>query len=266
MKKYIGFNFKYNSDLYRRAGEIREVGFDGVFLYAYHDPNQSIKAVQAVGLKVETLHLPYKASVGVVKNPFLVNCLWEGGQQNKIFKAMLLQNVAFARKNGIKTLVMHVTAGDNPPPFSEEGVDFIDVLVNECGRYGIVLCLENIRRLDYIAQLFECIRSPYLKFCFDTGHANCMTKNLNFFPWETFGQYLYCLHISDNNGVSDEHLIPFSGNIDWKHILQTVYRYNPFLNLTLEVHATQQQRTMLTQKQYLVQCYNSLQTLEKYIV
>lgn len=266
MNKNIGFNFKYNTDFIQRAQDIKDIGFDGIFLYAHHEPQESVDAARKVGLEVETLHLPYKEiEAGKTIKPGLANILWNESVNRESYKKLLLSYVEFAHENKIGALVMHITFGDNPPAFSDSGVRFITDIVQECEKNNIVLCLENLRRLDYIENVLTSVDSKFLKFCFDVGHANCMTKNLNSFPWETFGKYLYCLHISDNDGISDKHLIPFLGNVDWKRTITTIFKYSSNINLTLEVHATNEQRQTLTEKQFLCLCFESLCKIEQLI-
>lgn len=202
---------------------------------------------------------------GKTVDPSLVNVLWGDSAGSEGYKKLIHNYIKFARENRIGALVMQITSGDNPPAFSENGIRFITDIVRECEKNDIVLCLENLRRLDYIEDALEIINSKFLKFCFDVGHANCMTKNISSFPWESLGKYLYCLHISDNVGMSDTHLIPFLGNIDWRRTITTIFKNAPNINLTLEVHATEKQRCVLTEQQYLAECYRALCTLEKFL-
>jgi sugar phosphate isomerase/epimerase len=68
-------------------------------------------------------------------------------------------------------------------------------------------------------------------FCFDTGHANM---------WRTWEQYvprylnkISALHIHDNHGKADEHLLPGDGTIDFISFFKVLkaHDYNGYLGL-----------------------------------
>jgi sugar phosphate isomerase/epimerase len=33
---------------------------------------------------------------------------------------------------------------------------------------------------------------------------------------------IFALHLHDNNATEDQHLLPYLGNLDWKHFMQTI--------------------------------------------
>lgn len=265
MKKIINFNYKYDSSFDERTRLIKDVGFDGVFIYSQYNPNEYIESILKSGLEIETLHLPYKLIVdGKCLDSQFVNTIWTSKSDAEQYIADLIEQIQFASYYKIKNVVMHVTGGDAPPPISSLGVDRINRLVEHCEKKDINLCLENLRRLDYISYLFESIDSSCLKFCFDSGHANYMTKNIPNFPWQHFGDKLCCLHLNDNDSDHDSHSIPFSGNIEWASLMPTILNYNDNLNLTLEVRANQEQRDYVTEYDFLKKCFSSLVTLEHF--
>lgn len=66
--------------------------------------------------------------------------------------------------------------------------------------------------------------------CFDTGHA-FITGNFSE-DLEAISQHLMTMHIHDNRGISDEHLLPFYGNIPWERMMEILSKngYNgPFV-------------------------------------
>ncbi|MBV7339085.1 sugar phosphate isomerase/epimerase [Chloroflexi bacterium TSY] len=59
-----------------------------------------------------------------------------------------------------------------------------------------------------------------LGICIDTGH-----RNLHGDPTEALrmaGDYLFTVHIHDNHGTKDEHLLPTRGTIDWPGVLNAL--------------------------------------------
>lgn len=259
MHKSICFNYKYNSEYKERISLIEEVGFDGVFLYSQYNPSDYIELICKSSLSIDSLHLPYKKLLeGKTIDSRYVNVLWQEGEESNNYVKELLDEVKFAHDYGIRTVVMHVTGGDNPPPVSKWGIKNIANILDACEKYNITLCLENLRRLDYLDFVYKNLESEKLMFCFDSGHANAMTKNVDEFPWGNYRNKLYYLHLNDNNGLKDQHMIPFSGNINWDDLMKVIFEINKDIVLTLEVRSSEELRNLYDERQYLKLCFNSL--------
>lgn len=265
MKKSIGFDYKYDSPPLERIRLIEEAGFDAIFLHSQYKPADYIDRLQkASTLRIESLHLPYKRlHEGKTVDSRYVNVLWKGDDDSRPYVDELLREVEFASRHGIGIAVMHLTGGEEPPPVTDHGIRNIEKVLSACEKHGIVLCLENLRRLDYLDYVFDRLASEKLQFCFDSGHANCMTKNVESFPWEKYRHKLHYLHLNDNNGMADQHLIPFNGNIRWDKLAQEVFSYNDRLTLTLEVRGSSETRKQLTEQQYLRLSFESLVKLQE---
>jgi sugar phosphate isomerase/epimerase len=109
-------------------------------------------------------------------------------------------------------------------------------------RLGLVLCIENMfpRVGPFVeSEDFEPIFTsfPDMKLVLDTGHANIGDKGghrlLDFI--HRFGPRIGHLHVSDNNGTSDEHLPVGHGNIGFKAMVRALKRIGYDDTLTLEV-------------------------------
>ena len=91
---------------------------------------------------------------------------------------------------------------------------------------GVKICLENIfsRRPNRVIEgrlanahdacrmldlLNEEAGGDYFGFCLDVGHANLTNRNIKEYVKE-LGSRLTILHIHDNNGLEDLHMIPYS--------------------------------------------------------
>lgn len=57
--------------------------------------------------------------------------------------------------------------------------------------------------------------------CWDIGHGN-RTYVDSVRPLKEMGSSLKALHVDDNHGVTDEHLLPFQGKVHWEEIMQTL--------------------------------------------
>ena len=86
----------------------------------------------------------------------------------------------------------------------------------------VMICVENMTTGRYMStseSLLNFIHSADRKnvgICLDTGHLNIrkMEEHEDFI--RACGKDLQALHIADNNGGWDEHLMPFSGTVNWK--------------------------------------------------
>lgn len=102
-------------------------------------------------------------------------------------------------------------------------LEFMRELVKYAREYDVIVCLENMPYTGFsmaspekVYAFVKEINNPYFKMCLDTGHAN-IQPGVN--PVEVVkkcGDEIRVLHIHDNNGCTDQHLMPYLGNIDWK--------------------------------------------------
>ena len=102
-------------------------------------------------------------------------------------------------------------------------------------------CHEFIPSFDRIAA--EGDNAKYFTACADVGHCNkAMRFNGNPTPADfirRLGNRLGILHLHDNNGMTDQHNIPYTGIIDWKDVLTALDEvgYNGPYNLELNLMA-----------------------------
>ena len=69
------------------------------------------------------------------------------------------------------------------------------------------------------------IDSKRLGICLDTGHANVNGEDLAQVVCDLKGVPLH-IHIDDNNGDSDAHLIPRDGSIDYQPFVRALQEIN----------------------------------------
>ena len=136
------------------------------------------------------------------------------------------QAVNLAAELGGCILVTHDIA--SPEPDQPEGLErcatFIES-VSEVAEYaapkGVRLALENIpggytSEPERLVRLMEDLDAPNVGVVIDTGH-----RNMSGDPPATLrviGEHLITLHLHDNHGEGDEHLLPGRGNIDWQQV------------------------------------------------
>lgn len=113
-------------------------------------------------------------------------------------------------------------------------------LCDRISHVDIILCLENLCQhvlsADELLEIIEKVGSVKLGICLDTGHLNIQKKNT---PGEFIrkaGKYLKALHVHDNDGNGDQHILPFAkGNIKFKEIMQALKEidYNGLFNFEI---------------------------------
>jgi sugar phosphate isomerase/epimerase len=147
--------------------------------------------------------------------------------------AALLSWLQIAGQTGVRDLIVH---GGSYPDRKEGIVRTRRVLESVLPRFeraGVVLDLENHYAFDYrdCRELFSepwefkevfSLGSPALGFCFDSGHAH-MTRN-----WqplvEQLAPWLRYVHLADNLGEFDDHLMFREGTVPWDGIFDGLTR------------------------------------------
>ena len=91
-----------------------------------------------------------------------------------------------------------------------------------CRKLNIRLTLENMLP-GYVGSKAEDLEylltslSPRAGICLDTGHG-FLNENL-FELMDALGERIFHLHVQDTHRGSDEHLLPFQGEIDWEKFM-----------------------------------------------
>ena len=191
---------------------IRQAGFDTVGLwwgdtFSRWDGSRESQAEAArhAGLRVENGHLPY----------FGCNALWE----DKLAGQQLLEDyigAIDAAAGRVKTLILHPFDKDPPPIPPELFLTRLRILGERCARRQIRLALENLNERDCLCRLLDlCAENPWIGLCFDAGHNNTLSP-AGFLLLHTYPGRLFALHLHDNDGAKDQHLLPGEGSVDWR--------------------------------------------------
>lgn len=119
---------------------------------------------------------------------------------------------------GIKSAVLHCDGMYKSDIPVEEKMKKNFAVVKELTEYlkgtDMVICLENLRLFtqtaDDLMYFVEGINSENLGVCLDTGHLNIALENADHEAFiRRVGKHLKALHIADNEGSTDQHLLPF---------------------------------------------------------
>lgn len=72
--------------------------------------------------------------------------------------------------------------------------------------------------------------------CLDTGHLNLVHRSFRTYV-PLLGQRIKALHIHDNGGVTDQHLLPFSGTVCWNEFCDSLHDIGYTGDLSFETFA-----------------------------
>jgi len=105
--------------------------------------------------------------------------------------------------------------GDNQPAAARRSLDDIAALAAAAGvRVALEVIPNPLSSPETLVRLIEEDLEPLdVGICLDYGHAHLMGDLGD--AIETISGHLWTTHVHDNGGRDDDHLVPFSGTIDW---------------------------------------------------
>ena len=203
---------------YDALAQIKEAGFNRV----YYDGNShlindmEIKCLEEMGLTIGSLHLPFN-------NPFNIpNSLWRDDINSENAIKLLKTHIDVACHFNIDTVILHPSGGFYPPLIGDKGKHNYESVIEYAIQKEVTVAIENTKRIDYVNYLLSEFVDHYVGFCFDIGHANAFTHNLYCYDWSTLLKRLKAIHLHDNDGKKDQHLLPGMGNIDFKYVFKEI--------------------------------------------
>ena len=86
----------------------------------------------------------------------------------------------------------------------------------------VSFAVENVprgytRKPTRLVQLMTDLDAPNVGVVIDTGHQNIVDNPVD--TLRTIGEHLITLHLHDNHGERDEHLLPGRGTVDWNGVV-----------------------------------------------
>lgn len=209
-------------------------------LEAFFTPHK--RGAEAAGVVIHQMHMPYPVYVprgSREQNDYLWNEV-----APKSLKLCAFFGCPYLVVHGFK-LAYFLGSEEKEWERTEEFLDFLAPMAKEM---GITLCIENLydgvgehlvegpcchagKAAERIDRMNEKYQAEVLGFCFDTGHANLVGLDFERFI-TTLGSRLKVLHIHDNDGISDQHQIPFTftrtrenrSSTDWEGFVRGLKR------------------------------------------
>lgn len=111
-------------------------------------------------------------------------------------------------------------------------------LIPALKKYNIICCLENMftgskgkiygaicsdmyEAAAYIDELNAIAGEKRFGFCMDTGHALLVGQDI-YNALLKIGDRVEAFHIHDNDGISDQHVLPYTGKLNWDRFIEGV--------------------------------------------
>ncbi len=215
--------------IYETIDAIKEAGFKNVFVQWYDDDykkfeipqKEQVEYARSIGLNIIFAHLGYRG----------MNDIWLDGEAGEAFLKKYIRNLDELKEMNIDMVMMHACVGYDAPPVSKIGLERFRKICNHAHELGIKISFENTKVPGYLEYLVDNIDD--IGICYDCGHDHCHFKDT--FNFDYFKDKINCIHIHDNYGEIDDHLIPFDGTVDYNYVLKGLKRANYKEYLTMEL-------------------------------
>ena len=221
----IGMNIFDGIDIRRQVELFCQLGVARTFLDSERPEfDQTMQLLRESSIICEALHAPYNC----------INDMW--GDDEEAGKKMLNRlkdSVDKCAEYGIPVTVVHLSSGRPMPAINENGLRRYEALFDYALAKGVTVALENQRYLENLSYFMEHYSTP--GFCWDNGHQYCCLKGVDLMGM--FGHRLVALHIHDNRNRldTDDHLIPFDGDIPFEEVARQLAESGYEGTLMLEI-------------------------------
>lgn len=211
--------------------EIAAHGFDAVEVFAtrthfdYRDPRAAealAEWLEDTRLALHALHAPVTASyANGAPGPLFSTAAGDDGRRQRAL-AEAEAALAVARVAPYRYLVVHLGVpqgpgddGDNRRDAARRSLERLHELAEGTGVAVALEILPNpLSTADSLVALIEELpEARAFGICLDVGHAFLMGDLVE--AIEACSGHLLTTHLHDNGGTRDEHLVPWSGRIDW---------------------------------------------------
>jgi len=208
---------------------VNELGVDGVELSLH----ESFEWPHCTGDDIAKL-----ADANKKHSPYLTAHVWEDlatlGVENA--PAKMFRWLDICKQTGICQLVLHGGISEDQKKGVQVTKDVLQKILPDFEKAAVVTNLENHYDYNYkncrelfshsweFLEIFEELKSPSLRFCYDTGHAN-MNKNSQQLLTE-LAPYLEYVHLADNHGVDDDHCPYKHGTVAWERDFSLLKQMN----------------------------------------
>ncbi|WP_230399377.1 sugar phosphate isomerase/epimerase family protein [Novisyntrophococcus fermenticellae] len=182
---------------------------------------------EKLGIVFSQSHPPYRPS----KFPH-----FKTKEEEDYFDEITRRSIIISGMLGVKWAVMHpVTACENAEYSLEEDIasnhEVFASVIELAAKENVGIAFENMADRDNkrrfgatvseLKSLVDSFGDAKMGVCWDIGHGNRMYMD-SVRPIKEMGEYIKALHVDDNHGGNDEHLVPFLGSINWEGVMKAL--------------------------------------------
>ena len=214
---------EYFTALRRRADEIGlEVGQTHGRLVAFHN-DEEYNAVHLKNARIDCLVASILGAKDVVMHNVTTHRMGPEAtreEYQKLSTEMFSAVIPMAKQYGLRLATE--TFGDSD---KYQCVDFYGQMDEFLINYNRIAAMEDF--------------ADHFKMCADTGHSNKAMRFGEPTPADCIrmmGKNLTCLHLNDNDTLTDQHKIPGMGTIDWKDVFDALDEIGYSGNYNMELH------------------------------
>ncbi|MBQ8943633.1 MAG: sugar phosphate isomerase/epimerase [Clostridia bacterium] len=193
------------------------------------------KIAEEYGVKFEQSHAPFP--------PFKVDDdAYSKKTMPRVERAIEISGIL-----GVKACVVHpVAAGKDQYDIN---MRYFETLLPLAQKHGVKIALENMwgrdretnkiipnvcSLADDFNRYVDSLDPKYFTACLDIGHCGLVGSDAATMIREMGANRITCLHIHDNNGIDDNHTLPYTRNIKWDEVLKALGEIGYKGNFTYE--------------------------------
>ena len=182
---------------------------------------EQVKLCQKLGLNIDFAHLGYQT----------INEIWQDCGEYLVDRYK--KNILDCHNLGIDMVLIHASSKWDAPEPNELGLDRYRRILDYAKSLNVKVAIENTKVTKHIEYLFDNLNYDNLGICFDAGHYHCNSKD----NWDVskYVNRVFCVHLHDNDGNDDLHLLPFDGDNNWNRIIEVLDYLNYDGPITMEL-------------------------------
>lgn len=180
------------------------------------------KLEEGIGIQINSIHLPiYFNRVSDVKERKKLSLCSNDNNIRSNSIREIIRHIEIAHQIGIPIAVLHTGLEDNSESEINLLIESLTFINEEAKKNDILIAIENhttqFVSVELLIELIHKIDTEHLGICLDIGHSNIFSNYMS--DLLESRRYLFSLHLHDNNGEEDEHLLPYEGMIDFDYII-----------------------------------------------
>lgn len=253
MKTGIIINGFEPEEVRKNAAHIASLGYDTVDMQAFIDTETGLfscsdgeyerllredaRAIRESGLEISQVHGPWRYP------PRDASPEDRTERFGKMSRAIVGTSILGCRYMVVHPLMPFGREDNDEKTVWEVNIAFFRELAKVAVKHGVVVCLENMpfpgqsqASAPNTLRLIHDIGADGIGFCLDTGH--CLRTGDE--PSEALRLAIkekhLVLHVHDNDGTKDQHLIPGRGIADWKTFARTLREVGFSGSVSIETH------------------------------